>query len=120
MSGELCLVTGATGFLAGHVVRDLLEHGYRVRGTVRDLATTSKTAHLSSMKGAGKNLELVRADLLDDEATWQKVVAGCTYVFHMASPFIVGVPDDEADEKLFKPARGQSIPLGNQESARGH
>ena len=104
-NGELCLVTGGTGFLAGHVVADLLRHGYRVRGTVRDLGNTAKSAHLTSMKGAGENLELVQADLLDDDASWQKVVTGCTYVFHMASPFIVGISDDEAEEKLFKPAR---------------
>ena len=69
-------MTGATGFLAGHVVADLLRHGYRVRGTVRDLGNTAKSAHLTSMKGAGENLELVQADLLDDDASWQKVVTG--------------------------------------------
>ena len=31
------LVTGATGFAAGHCICDLLEHGYDVRGTVRNL-----------------------------------------------------------------------------------
>lgn len=31
------LVTGANGFIAVWVVRDLLEHGYSVRGTVRSV-----------------------------------------------------------------------------------
>ncbi len=31
------LVTGATGFIASRVVLDLLEAGYQVRGTVRNL-----------------------------------------------------------------------------------
>jgi dihydroflavonol-4-reductase len=31
------LVTGATGFVAGHIIQMLLEQGNRVRGTVRDL-----------------------------------------------------------------------------------
>ena len=35
------LVTGATGYAAGFCIRDLLEHGYAVRGTVRNLKTSS-------------------------------------------------------------------------------
>lgn len=42
-SGSLVLVTGANGFAAVHVIRELLEHGYRVRGTVR---SESKADHL--------------------------------------------------------------------------
>lgn len=33
------LLTGATGFLGGHVARDLLAHGYAVRALVRDRRT---------------------------------------------------------------------------------
>lgn len=33
---EAVLVTGLTGFIAKHVTAQLLERGYRVRGTVRD------------------------------------------------------------------------------------
>src|SRR5688500_8493251 len=29
------LVTGASGFIAGHIIQGLLARGYRVRGTVR-------------------------------------------------------------------------------------
>ena len=36
------LVTGATGFVAGHVIKVLLEAGYNVRGTVRKIADTKK------------------------------------------------------------------------------
>lgn len=32
------LVTGVSGFIAKHCAVDLLNHGYRVRGTVRSLA----------------------------------------------------------------------------------
>lgn len=34
---DLILVTGASGFLASHIVKQLLEKGYRVRGTIRSL-----------------------------------------------------------------------------------
>ena len=36
--GSLILVTGANGFIASHIVDQLLERGYCVRGTVRDVA----------------------------------------------------------------------------------
>jgi nucleoside-diphosphate-sugar epimerase len=37
-------VTGANGFIAAHIVKEFLERGYRVRGTVRDI---SKSAFLT-------------------------------------------------------------------------
>ncbi|ETN42403.1 uncharacterized protein HMPREF1541_01557 [Cyphellophora europaea CBS 101466] len=44
---SLILVTGATGFIASHVVRELLSLGFRVRGTVRSEAKgeTSRGTH---------------------------------------------------------------------------
>ncbi|XP_078666927.1 uncharacterized protein LOC144908861 isoform X4 [Branchiostoma floridae x Branchiostoma belcheri] len=47
------LVTGATGFIASHIVQQLLESGqYTVRGTVRDLTQKNKIAHLKAMVNA--------------------------------------------------------------------
>ncbi|KAK3324392.1 hypothetical protein B0T19DRAFT_229531 [Cercophora scortea] len=39
--GSWVLVTGATGFVASHVIKQFLERGFKVRGTVRDLAKAS-------------------------------------------------------------------------------
>ena len=36
--GSLILVTGVNGFIASHVADQLLQAGYRVRGTSRDTA----------------------------------------------------------------------------------
>lgn len=48
MSNEnkLVLVTGASGFLAGHIINILLEKGYKVRGTVRSLKDNNKVNHI--------------------------------------------------------------------------
>jgi dihydroflavonol-4-reductase len=98
----LVLVTGASGYIAGHCIHELLEHGYRVRGTVRSLADSRKTEHLRRMATAlGGSLELVEADLTSDRG-WHEAVAGCTYVQHVASPFPAEVPKDEND--LIRPA----------------
>jgi dihydroflavonol-4-reductase len=35
MAGDLVLVTGASGYVAGHCILQLLENGYHVRGTLR-------------------------------------------------------------------------------------
>jgi len=98
----LVLVTGATGYIAGHCIRELLEHGYRVRGTVRSVKDPSKTQHLRKMASAlGGSLELVEANLSADQG-WKEAVAGCTYVQHVASPFPPEVPKDE--NELIRPA----------------
>ena len=98
----LVLVTGASGFIAGHCIRELLENGYKVRGTVRNLKDTKKTAHLKAIADrTGGSLELVEADLSSDRG-WTEAVAGCTYVQHVASPFPPEVPKDEMD--LIRPA----------------
>src|SRR6266404_1605076 len=98
----LVLVTGATGYIAGHCIRELLEHGYRVRGTVRSLADPTKTEHLRRIAAQlGGSLELVEADLTADRG-WRDAATGCTYVQHVASPFPAEVPKDEMD--LIRPA----------------
>ena len=96
------MVTGVTGFLAGHLIEDLLRHGYAVRGTVRDVTQTAKVAHLTALAAElGGHLELVAAELTRDEG-WAEAAAGCTEVLHTASPNPPSVPRDEND--LIRPA----------------
>jgi len=53
--GSLVLVTGASGFIATHIVDQLLLAGYRVRGTVRDEKKVVWTEKLFSERhGEGK------------------------------------------------------------------
>jgi dihydroflavonol-4-reductase len=57
------LVTGGTGFIAGHIIQQLLLRGYRVRGTVRDMRRPETFAYLSRLQNAAENLELVEVNL---------------------------------------------------------
>ena len=41
-SGQTVLITGASGFLAAHILNEFLDHGYDVRGTVRSEETAAK------------------------------------------------------------------------------
>lgn len=85
MAGETVLVTGATGFVAGHCIEELLRQGYRVRGTVRDPAR-ARVGHLRELaRATGADLELVQASLDADDG-WPAAMAGCRLVLHVASP----------------------------------
>ena len=95
------LVTGATGYIAGHVIEQLLAAGHTVRGTVRALSAEDTVAHLRALSG-GERLSFVQATLDSDEG-WKEAVAGCERVLHMASPLPVVEPDDPMD--LIRPAR---------------
>jgi putative NADH-flavin reductase len=84
--GDLVCVTGANGFLASHIVKQLLERGYRVRGTVRSTKDEAKTNFLKELPGAKKRLELVDANLTDAGA-FDEAFEDCKWVIHSASPF---------------------------------
>ena len=94
LSSTVC-VTGAAGFIASHVVAELLARGHHVRGTARDPKGAS-CEHLRRLPGASERLELVAAELLDAQR-WPEIVAGCTRVIHMASPYVIDVKDPQRD-----------------------
>ncbi|VDK65868.1 unnamed protein product [Onchocerca ochengi] len=79
------LVTGATGYLAMHCVQQLLQQGYKVRGTVRDLNCLEKINPLRQLANNDR-LELFGATLEDGADLWEKAATDCTYVLHVASP----------------------------------
>ncbi|HEX4443356.1 MAG TPA: aldehyde reductase [Galbitalea sp.] len=100
----LVLVTGGSGFIAGHVILQLLEQGYRVRTTVRSLDREESVRSILANAGMtnGRNLTFVAADLTSDEG-WPDAVAGVDFVQHVASPVQPGHVENEDD--LIIPAR---------------
>ena len=96
------LVTGASGFIGMHCVLQLLEQGYKVRGTLRNLDRVNHLREVFSRHTqATEHLELVQTDLLKDDG-WAEAVSGCDYVLHVASPFPSETPQNEND--LIRPA----------------
>nr|AFK47425.1 unknown [Lotus japonicus] len=99
--GKLVCVTGASGYIASWIVKFLLEHGYTVRATVRDLSNPNKVEHLVKLDVAKERLQLFKADLLE-EGSFDSVIQGCHGVFHVASPVLMFVEDPQAE--LIDPA----------------
>ncbi len=111
------LVSGVSGFLGMHCVLQLLDAGYRVRGTVRSLEREDSLRQtLAPYTDKLDNLELVAANLLHDEG-WDAAAAGCDYVLHTASPFPQNKPKHEDD--LIIPAREGTLRVLRAAAANG-
>lgn len=96
------LVTGATGYLAGWIVKQLLDDGMTVHTAVRNPDNLEKLAHLNKLASeAPGNIKYFKADLLDD-GSYEEAMNGCELVFHTASPFTSDFKD--AQKELIDPA----------------
>ncbi len=104
MTKERVLVTGGSGFIAGHCILQLLDQGYLVRTTVRSLGKESAARAVLDDAGMtqGERLSFVAADLMSDEG-WADAVADVAFVLHVASPVQPGHVENEDD--LILPAR---------------
>lgn len=104
MSQKRVLVTGGSGFIAGHCILQLLERGHEVRATIRSLAKQDAVRAVLAEAGMvqGERLSFAAADLLSDDG-WAEAVAGIDVVLHVASPVAPGHVANEND--LIVPAR---------------
>jgi dihydroflavonol-4-reductase len=105
---DTVLVTGGTGFLGGWCVASLLERGYDVRATVRDLARERDVREAVATSGIKTDAQLTvhTADLTSDRG-WPGAATGCRYVLHVASPFPPVQPKDP--DELIVPARDGAL-----------
>ena len=90
------LVTGANGFIGSHVADQLLQAGYRVRGTSRDTAKTVWMTELFDKKyGKGKFEAFVVQDMVEsgafDEACRGMIRARKAVIQHSSDSSFLGV-----------------------------
>jgi nucleoside-diphosphate-sugar epimerase len=71
--GDVCLITGASGFIGGHLAQRLVREGRQVRCLVRASSDTSLLDRL--------DVEVAVGDLTNVHSL-TRAAAGCRYVFH--------------------------------------
>jgi len=96
------MVTGATGYVAGWLVKKLLEDGLSVHAAVRNPDNKEKIAHLEKIAEKTKgSIRYFKTDLLST-GSYLEAMKDCEVVFHTASPFTSNVKDPQKD--LIDPA----------------
>jgi dihydroflavonol-4-reductase len=117
MSGSLVCVTGSNGHVGSHVVNELLNHGYRVRATVRSLKQRQRYEFLLNDRSSSSStstsiaeqqshqqpppqppLEFTEADLLNTTSSeFERSLSDCRYLIHTASPYFLSSADPQRD-----------------------
>jgi dihydroflavonol-4-reductase len=100
------LVTGGSGFIAKHVILQLLNEGFEVRASVRSLDRSAEimaamVLHAKNTTDLEKRLTFCELDLTKDDG-WNEALQNCQALMHTASPFPLEQPEDE--DELIKPA----------------
>lgn len=97
------LVTGASGYVAGWLIKRLLDAGVTVHAAVRDPSNEEKLTHLQrAADDAPGEIAYFKSDLLED-GSYAEAMEGCSIVFHTASPFTIDVEDPQ--KQLVDPAK---------------
>lgn len=98
------VVTGASGFIAKHIIAQLLELGFAVRGTLRSQAKIPQVRQsISEMvaKPAFQRFSLFTCDLLSDTG-WAEAMLGADGVMHVAT--VVPMKEPKVRDDVIRPA----------------
>ncbi|KAI8259548.1 hypothetical protein K4K58_002553 [Colletotrichum sp. SAR11_239] len=124
MSGDLVLLTGATGFVGFRTLLSTLRAGYRVRCAVRSQSGIKKILAAPSLCDLEPSDSQLQWAIVPDFTTvgaFDEAVKGAKYIIHCASPVVKFQPDGglgREDEIYVEPAV-QGV-LGMLQSALSH
>ena len=91
------LLTGISGYIGLYCAKELLNSGFKVRGTIRSLKKESVVLNtLGLSEEISKNLSFEIVDLNSDTG-WEGAVDGCDFVMHVASPFRIANPKNDIE-----------------------
>lgn len=112
------MVTGATGFVAGWIIKKLLENQIVVHAAVRDPKDENKISHLKELAKENNGIiKFFKSDLLQDNS-YKNAMDGCEIVFHTASPFTFGLKSHEYVEPALKGTRNVLNSVNNTPSVK--
>ncbi|CAI9283664.1 unnamed protein product [Lactuca saligna] len=80
-------VTGGGGYIGSALVHSLLQCGYTVHATLRNLGDESKVGLLRGFPYAEDELHLFEANMYKPEE-FEEAIQGCVFVFHVATPLL--------------------------------
>ncbi len=103
MAGTV-FVSGGSGYIAGFLIKQLIDEGWMVHTSIRDLG--KEAAVRTSLATDDNKLKFFAADLTRDKG-WAEAMAGCSHVAHVASPFPPAAPKHE--DELIVPARDGAL-----------
>ncbi len=95
-------MTGATGYIASWVVKNLLDKGFKVNAAVREISNLNKRVHLDKISEESPGeINYFETDLLE-KGSYKEAMQDCQLVIHTASPFFLDSKD--AQKELIDPA----------------
>jgi nucleoside-diphosphate-sugar epimerase len=106
---------GGSGYIAGHIIKNLFEKGYRVRAIVRDLKKEEKYRFLKELSHKEGQLEFAEAELTANQYekafqgsadcdffqifffffSFLNFIPGCVAIIHTATPYVYSAPDPQ-------------------------
>jgi dihydroflavonol-4-reductase len=99
---QTVLLSGISGFIGMHTAIQLLNKGYKVRGTVREKSKMDRVKTIIKSQASIDNLELIRCELMDS-TDWKYAARDVDFIQHIASPLPKKQPKDR--NILILPAR---------------
>lgn len=84
--GSWVLVTGATSYVASHIIKQFLERGYRVRGTVRNASDVSWIVNeaFKSYADTG-DFKLIAVPDIGADHAFDEAIKGVSAILHVAT-----------------------------------
>lgn len=107
-SDQTLLVTGANGYVAGHIIKEALERGYKVKGAVRTDSSAAQLKATFATYSSQLSTTIVQ-DITKLESFQDAFGQDVTGVIHTASPFVFNYQD--VRRELLDPAINGAVTI---------